>query len=145
MFKRLIGLALLIALVSSPGVFAQEVLGVDYPGKKQSGLEFDVVVAPVGLPLDGGEMSFIATQPMAGVTYPVNVLGLDFAPGVYAFGNVAAKNGDAPNWMLGVVVGIKIPALFDTVLGIAYTYLQEGDGVLAFKNENLAITVGITL
>lgn len=140
MFKRLIGLALLIALVSSPGVFAQEVFGVNY-----GGLEFDVVVAPVGIPLDGGEMSFIAAQPLAGVTYPVSVVGLDFAPGVYAFGNIAAKNGDAPNWNLGVVVGIKIPVLYDTVVGLAYTYLQEGDGVLPFKTGNLAITVGITL
>ena len=136
MFKRLIGLVLLFVLVSSPGAFAQD---------KQSGLEFDVVVAPVGLPLDGGEMSFIATQPLAGVTYPLSVVGLDFAPGVYGFGNMAAKNGDAPNWSLGVVVGVKIPALYDTVIGLAYTYLQEGDGALPFKTENLAITVGITL
>lgn len=144
MFKRLIGLALFFTLVSSPGAFAQEVPGVDYE-EKQTGLEFDVVVAPVGLPLDGGEMSFIATQPLAGVTYPVNVLGLDFAPGVYGFGSMAAKNGDAPNWSLGVVAGVKIPALYDTVLGLAYTFLQEGDGGLPFKTENLAITIGITL
>jgi len=135
MYKRLIGLALLFVLVSSPGVFAQE----------QEGLEFDIVAAPVGLPLDGGEMSFIATQPMAGLTYPVSVLGLDFAPGLYAFGNIAAKNGDDPNWSLGIAAGIKIPDLKDAVVGLAYTFLQQGEGGLPFKNENLAITVGLTL
>lgn len=135
MFKRLIGLALLFVLGSSPGVFAQE----------QGGLEFDIVAAPVGLPLDGGEMSFIATQPMAGLTYPLSVLGLDFAPGLYAFGNIAAKNGDDPNWSLGIAAGIKIPYLKDAVVGLAYTFLQQGEGGLPFKNENLAITVGLTL
>jgi len=137
MFKRLIVMALLFVLVASPGVFAQE--------DKQGGLEFDIVAAPVGLPLDGGEMSFIATQPMAGITYPLSVLGLDFAPGVYAFGNIAAKNGDDPNWNLGVAAGVKIPDLYDTVLGLAYTFLREGEGGLPFKTENLAITVGLTL
>jgi len=135
MFKRLIGLGLLFVLVSAPWVFAQE----------QKGLEFDIVAAPVGLPLDGSEMSFIATQPMVGLTYPLSFLGIDFAPGLYAFGNIAAKNGDDPNWKLGVAAGIKIPALYDTVLGLAYTFIQEGEGGLPFKNENLAITVGITL
>lgn len=128
-------LGLLFVLVSSPGVFAQA----------QDGLEFDIVAAPVGLPLDGGEMSFIATQPMAGLTYPVSFLGLDFAPGLYFFGSIAAKNGDDPNWNIGVVAGIKIPALKDAVIGLAYTFLQEGEGSLPFKNENLAITVGLTL
>ncbi len=137
MFKCLVGLALLFVLISSPGVFAQE-------GKK-AGLEFDVVAAPVALPLESGEMSFIASQPMAGLTYPVSVLGLDFAPGLYAFGNIAAKNGDDPNWNLGLAVGVKIPALHDTVLGLAYNFLQEGDGGLPFNSENLAIMVGVTL
>ena len=135
--KRLISLVLLFVLISSPGMFAQE--------DKQAGLEFDVVAAPVGLPLDGGEMSFLSTQPMAGVTYPVSVLNLDFAPGLYVFGNIAAKNDDAPNWNLGLAAGIKIPVLYDTVVGLAYTFLQEGEGGLPFKSDNLAITVGITL
>ena len=135
--KRLIGLALLFLLISSPGMFAQE--------DKQAGLEFDIVAAPVGLPLDGGEMSFGSTQPMTGISYPVSVMNLDFSPGLYVFGNIAAKNDDDPNWYLGLAAGIKIPVMFDSVVGFAYTFLREGEGGLPFKSANLAIILGITL
>ncbi len=133
MIKKLVCFITVLLLLSSVG-FAQD-----------TGLGFDLVAAPIGLPLDGGEMSFIATQPMIGLTYPLDLGGLDFAPGLYLFGNIAAKNGDDPNWGLGTALGVKIPAFKDAVFGLAYTFIREGDGSLPFKRENLAITVGFTM
>ncbi len=125
-------LIIVMVVAICPVIFAQE----------EKGIEFDVVAAPIALPLDGSEMDFISSQPMIGLTYPVKVLGFGFTPGAYLFGNLAAKNGDTPNWEIGAAAGVKVK---EAVIGLAYTVIKEGDGLQGPDKSSLSILVGLTI
>ena len=132
--KRLTLLFLLVCVTSG---FTQEVLG-----KENRDLHFDIALAPAWLPLDGSEINFVSAQPMFGLTKTFDV-GVDLSPGLYVFGNLAAKNGDEKNWSLGIALYLKIYK--GGGVGLGYRVLQEKVGIQSPKTSNLALLFGIDL
>jgi hypothetical protein len=127
----------LIALLLSNNAFSQEILG-----EENRGLHFDIAFAPAWLPLDGGEISLVSVQPMAGVTKTFNV-GIDLSPGLYFFGDVQARNGDGRNWSLGIALYTKVYK--GGGIGLGYRALQEGIGIEKPKKSNLAVLFAIDI
>ena len=108
-------------LLMSTICFGQGILG-----KENKDLHFDIALAPAWLPLDGGEINVVSAQPMFGFTKTFK-LGVDLSPGLYVFGNLAAKNGDGKNWSLGAALYVKI--FKGGGVGLGWRALQERVGI----------------
>lgn len=133
--KRLILVLLLCVFVTS--VISQETLG-----HENNGLRFDIAFVPAWVPLNGDEMQLGDSITMFGLTKTFN-LGIDLSPGVYVFGNLAAKNGDDPNYKIGIAVYVKL--FKGGGFGVGYSIIEEGIGVQAPKKDNLALLFGLKL
>ncbi len=70
-------------------------------------------------------------------------LGVDLSPGLYIFGNLAAKNGDDPNYKIGVAFYVKI--FKGGGIGVGYPALEQGIGIQAPEKDNMALLFGIKL
>ena len=117
-------------------------LGQKKLGDENRGLHFDIAIAPAWLPLDGSEINLVEAQPMFGLTKTFD-LGIDLSPGLYVFGNLAAKNGDDKNWNLGVAAYLKIYR--GGGVGLGYRVLQESVGIQKPSKKNMALIFGLNI
>jgi len=112
-------------------------------GHESGPLHIDIAWNPTELPLNGDAARLLSSQPLLGVSYLVSVLGLDFAPALYVFGDINIKNGDGENWDAGVAFGFKVWR--GGILGIGWTGLREGEGLTKFGKDNFALLFGYTI
>jgi hypothetical protein len=133
--KRLI-VVFLVCVFVTPGISQKKL------GDENKGLHFDIAFVPAWIPLNGDEMQFGDSVTMFGLTKTFN-LGIDLSPGLYVFGNLAAKNGDDPNYKIGVAAYVKL--FKGGGFGVGYPIIEEGIGVQAPRKDNLALLFGLKL
>ncbi len=124
-------LVIFLVILCASVCFGQDEKAVEF--------EFDVQFATISLPFDGSEAEIISGQPMLGVKTDLELVGLQFSPGLYVAGNLSFNNGNESNWSIG-------PALYAEMLkgvgfGVVLEALVEGDG-LGFNKERWALIVG---
>ena len=88
-------------------------------------------------------LGLLSSQPLLGISYLMSILGLDFAPALYVFGDINIKNGDEENWNAGAAFGFKVWK--GGILGIGWTGLREVEGLTKFGKDNLALLIGFTI
>lgn len=131
-----------VILVVLVFVLAIPALSQEKLGEPNNGLHFDVALVPAWIPLNGDEMQLGDSVTMFGLTKTFN-LGIDLSPGIYVFGNLAAKNGGDPNYKIGIAVYVKL--FKGGGFGVGYSIIKEGIGVQAPKKDNLALLFGLKL
>jgi len=133
--KRLIAIMFLL-LFTTTG-FSQKLLG-----EENRGLHFDIAFVHAWVPLDGSEMQLGDSVTLFGLTKTFN-LGIDLSPGLYVFGNLAAKNGDDPNYKIGLAGYLKL--FKGGGVGVGWPVLEQGIGLQKPSKDNVALLFGIKL
>jgi len=132
-------IAVLAVLVCCSSAFSQ----VQILGKPSRGIHFNLSMASSELPFDGSEARMLSMKPLPGITVSVNVLGLDFSPGLWLMTELNINNGDGSNWRLAPVLGFV--GYKNALLGVGWTVLQEGEGFQGIKDETLSLVLGLRL
>ncbi len=137
MMKKLI--VVLAVLVCCSSAFSQ----VSILGKPNRGLHFNLSVASTELPFDGSEIKVLSMKPLPGITVSVEILGLDFSPGLWLMPELNIKNGDGENWRFVPVLGFV--GYKNALLGVGWTILQEGEGFQGINKKTLSLVLGLRL
>ena len=82
-------------------------------------------------------------KPLPGITVSIDVLGLDFSPGLWLMTDLNINNGDGANWRFAPVLGFV--GYKNALLGIGWTILQEGEGFQGIKEKTLSLVLGLRL
>ncbi len=135
--KYFLTVALVLFITTS--AFPQSILGFS-----TSGPNIDFLLKATNFGFDGKASSIIGgASPALGIKVPVSFKGLAFDPGVYAYTNIAIKNGQDPNFKFGGIVGVKIYKAF---FGVGTDIYKEGEGfVKLFSKENGALVLALDL
>ncbi len=135
--KKLI--SVLAVLVCCSSAFSQ----VSILGKPNRGLHFNLSIASSELPFDGGEARMLSLKPLPGITVSVDLLGLDFSPGLWMLTDLNIKNGDEENWRTGLVLGFV--GYKNALIGVNWNFMQEGKGVQGINKNTLTLVLGLRL
>lgn len=112
-------------------------------GKPSRGLHFNLSMASSELPFDGSEARMLSMKPLPGITVSIDILGLDFSPGLWLMTDLNIKNADGANWRLAPVLGFV--GYKNALLGVGWTMLQEGEGFQGIKEKTLSLVLGLRL
>ena len=107
------------------------------------GLNLNLSMISSELPFDGGEARMLSIKPLSGITLDVNILGLDFSPGLWIMPDLNIKNGDGENWRLAAVLGAV--GYKNALIALAWNVAVEGNGFQGINQESLSIVLGFKL
>ena len=110
------------------------------PVISQLDLRPDLIVSPVKLSFDG-EKSFFESPALVGVTFDLNLFGLELQPGLYSSFSINTNDGDGSDFKLGIVPYVKLYRSLG--VGVYYDFWIEGSGVEWFSKERTGFVIGL--